>query len=318
MLNVFFAYSHRDEDLRDELDVHLAQLKRSKIIGTFHDRKIGAGKELDKGISEFLEPADIILLLISPYFLASDYCYEIELKRAMEKHEAGEARVIPVILRPCDWKSAPFGKLLAVPRDGKPITSHKDPHEGFLEVTMAIRAAADELRGETRGTTDRRSGSMAPTPSTKSEAKPKGAAPRLKRTITDLERDQYLATTFDEISNFFKNSLEALKANNAQLQTAFHALGRQHFSATAYVDGKLAGRCGIWVPREGFHQRAIAYSQGEGGGTSWNEMLHVADDGISPYLTATGMLGRPGEAGKMSAGGAASYFWEHFLNTLRN
>src|SRR5438270_622311 len=116
MLTVFFSYSHRDEDLRNELEVHLSALKRQDIIQAWHDRRIGSGNDFELTISEHLEASDIILLLVSPYFIASDYCYEIEMRRALQRHNAGEARVIPVILQPCDWQHLPFGKLLAVPK----------------------------------------------------------------------------------------------------------------------------------------------------------------------------------------------------------
>ena len=141
MLTVFFSYSHRDEAMRDELEIHLAMLQRQKIIEAWHDRRIGVGKDFAGEISEQLESADIILLLVSPYFLASDYCYDIEMTRAMERHREGSARVVPVILDPCDWHEAPFGKLLATPKDGKPISKHVSLHDGFLDVVQAIRQA---------------------------------------------------------------------------------------------------------------------------------------------------------------------------------
>ena len=145
MVKLFFSYSHRDESLRDELEIHLSALKRQGVIEVWHDRRIGAGKEFDSEISEHLESAQIILLLVSPYFIASDYCYDIEMTRALERHQAGEARVIPVILHPCDWHSLPFGKLTAVPKDGKAVSKYPNQHDAFLEITLAIRAAANDF-----------------------------------------------------------------------------------------------------------------------------------------------------------------------------
>jgi len=110
-IEVFFSYSHRDEKLRDKLAPHLSMLQREGVISAWHDRKIGAGTEWAKAIDDNLNAAGIILLLISADFLGSDYCYDLEMKRAMERHEAGEARVIPIILKPVDWSSAPFSKL---------------------------------------------------------------------------------------------------------------------------------------------------------------------------------------------------------------
>jgi hypothetical protein len=145
-MRLFYSYSHKDEQLRQKLETHLTLLKRQNFIEQWHDREISAGDEFDRSISENLEKADIVLLLISADFLGSDYCYEIELKRAMERHEAREARVIPVILRSCDWRHAPFGKLKALPRDGKPICG-SDWHsedEAFTDVAEGIRKVVEE------------------------------------------------------------------------------------------------------------------------------------------------------------------------------
>ena len=113
MASVFFSYSHKDEALRDQLETHLALLKNQGLIDAWHDRRILAGSEVDDAIFDKLDSADVILLLVSADFLSSSYCYSREMQRAMERHAAREARVIPVILRHCDWHGAPFGKLMA-------------------------------------------------------------------------------------------------------------------------------------------------------------------------------------------------------------
>jgi TIR domain len=119
MASVFFSYSHADEALRDQLEKQLSLLKRQGIIDVWHDRRIGGGQDFAQQIDEHVETDDIVLLLVSADFLDSEYCYEKEMKRAMERHETGEAVVIPVILRACDWHGAPFGKLNATPPDGR-------------------------------------------------------------------------------------------------------------------------------------------------------------------------------------------------------
>ena len=140
-IEVFFSYSHRDEGLRKRLEDHLSILRRQGVISGWHDRMIGAGQEWKGEIDRRLESARIILLLISPSFLASDYCYDVEMKRAVERHDRGEATVIPVILRPCDWHGAPFGKLQGLPKDAKPVISWRDRDEAFKNVAEGIRAA---------------------------------------------------------------------------------------------------------------------------------------------------------------------------------
>lgn len=144
-LEVFYSYSHKDEELRDELDTHLAMLKREGVIQGWHDRRIIAGQEWDGEIDTHLKTAHIILLLVSSDFLASSYCYDIEVEQAMERHEAGETRIIPIILRPCDWKSAPFGKLQALPKDALPVKKWADRDEAFLNIAEGIRRAAEHF-----------------------------------------------------------------------------------------------------------------------------------------------------------------------------
>lgn len=145
-IEIFYSYCHADEALRNELEKHLSQLRREGIIKGWHDRQIPAGKEWDGQINQHLDSADIILLLISSDFLASDYCNDIEVKRAMERHEAVEALVIPIILRSCDWNRAPFGKLQALPKDALPIKKWPDQDDAFLDVARGIRKAAEGLK----------------------------------------------------------------------------------------------------------------------------------------------------------------------------
>lgn len=144
-LEVFYSYSHRDERLRDELDKHLSILKRQNVIKGWHDRKIGAGKEWAGQIDGHLNDADIILLLISADFLASDYCYDVEMERAMQRHEMGQALIIPIILRPVDWKEGVFGKLQALPIDAKPVTSWGNRDRAFENIARGIREAVEKL-----------------------------------------------------------------------------------------------------------------------------------------------------------------------------
>ncbi|NER80778.1 MAG: toll/interleukin-1 receptor domain-containing protein [Leptolyngbya sp. SIO1D8] len=144
-IEVFFSYSHRDEDLRDELAKHLSILQRRGQIDTWYDRAIEAGTEPQSEIDQHLNRADIILLLVSADFLASDYCYDVEVKRAMERHAAEDARVIPVILRPVDWQDAPFGQLQALPQDGQPITKWGDLDDALLNVEQGIRRSIQAL-----------------------------------------------------------------------------------------------------------------------------------------------------------------------------
>jgi uncharacterized membrane protein len=146
-VKIFFCYAHEDEALLNKLKTHLRPLQRQGLIDAWHDRDISPGTKWEYEISQHLNSAQIILLLVSSDFMDSDYCYGIEMKRALERHERGEARVIPVILRHVYWQGEPLGKLQALPKDAKPITD-PDWHSldrAFLSVAEGIHKAVMEL-----------------------------------------------------------------------------------------------------------------------------------------------------------------------------
>lgn len=145
-LKIFISYSHRDENRRKELETHLKLLQRQGIITTWNYRLIGPGQEWKEHISSNLEQADIILLLVSPDFVASDYCWDKELARALERHEAGTARLVPVIVRDVNWSRAPFSRIQALPRDGKPVKRWPDRDTAWRNVTDGIEALVEDLR----------------------------------------------------------------------------------------------------------------------------------------------------------------------------
>ncbi len=139
-IDVFISFAYEDEEIMHELAKHLKVLHQLKIINLWHNRMISAGIEREHEIDFHLNKAELILMLISPDFMDSEYCYSIEMKRAMERHQQGEALVIPIILRPVHWQGAPFGKLQALPKDAIPITSEKwhHPDDAFYSVVEGI------------------------------------------------------------------------------------------------------------------------------------------------------------------------------------
>jgi|SRR5450755_3774146 tetratricopeptide (TPR) repeat protein len=145
-IEIFYSYAHADEKLRDELNKHLYNLKRQGFIVDWYDRDISAGTEWKHQIDSHLNTAQIILLLISPDFLASEYCYSIEMTRALERHEAGDARVIPIMLKSVDWHGAPFKKLQMLPKNAKAVTSWRNRSDAFVDIAKGIREVAKELK----------------------------------------------------------------------------------------------------------------------------------------------------------------------------
>ena len=150
---VFISYSHADEWLKNELIQHLSALKRKQMIDVWHDRLIPAGSLLDADIDTHIHSADIILLLISPAFLGSDYCFTREYKTAADRHQRGEAVVIPVLLRDCDWDVGGLRDFRALPTDAIPVTRIAAAREeserrdaAWLDVINGLKDVIENLK----------------------------------------------------------------------------------------------------------------------------------------------------------------------------
>ena len=148
-IEIFCCYARKDQPLLHELKIHLMPLQRKAVITLWADTDIDAGAEWEEEIEKHLITAQVILLLVSPYFIASDYCYSVEMKRAIERHEQGVARVIPVILRPVYWHSSPFSKLHALPRSAKPITTWRNRDAAWLDVVISILPIIENILAQT-------------------------------------------------------------------------------------------------------------------------------------------------------------------------
>jgi hypothetical protein len=315
MITVIFSYAHADEALRDRLDRHLAMLKRQGVIDVWHDRRIVPGEPIDEAIAAELERADLILLLVSPDFLASDYCYDRELHRAMERHAAGAAKVLPVILRPCDWHDAPFGRLLATPTDGKPITKFADLDDAFLEVTKAIRAALAGRKQQAAPDP----GTLLPSARSAGPIGPRSSNMRLKKSFSEADKDRFLDDTFEFMARFFENSLDELAKRNPGIETSFKRIDAHQFTAVTYRNGNARARCRIFMGSA--LSGGIAYSASDSGiGDSYNENISVQADEQSLFLQPLGMSMhmRSGEAARWTMEGAAEYYWSMFIEPLQH
>ncbi|MGH0028981.1 MAG: toll/interleukin-1 receptor domain-containing protein [Myxococcota bacterium] len=312
MIRVFVSYSHRDEPMREELEVHLAALKRQGVIEVWHDRCIDAGNDIDREISAELERAELVLLLVSPYFLASDYCYDIEMTRALRRHEAGEARVIPVILHPCDWHGAPFGKLRATPTDGKPISKFANSHDAYLEVVSDIRAAVGPKPGAATASLG-----FDNVPRTATQPQPpRSSNLRVKTPFSDRDRDDFRDQSFEYIANYFENSLEELSRRHPELDTRFRRNAANEFTAAVYLAGQKRTSCTVRLGAD--LAGDITYAHGDAIGGGFNEALGVEHDGYAPSLRALGLGSFSDRAERsLSQEGAGEHLWEMFIRPMQ-
>lgn len=149
-VTAFLSYSHKDESYRETLETHLAALRRQGRLDAWHDRKLLPGDAFDDVIAAEVERADLVILLVSPDFIASDYCVEKELARALERHAQNQCVVVPVIVRPCDWHEMPFGRLTALPTDGQPIATAENEDAAFLDVVKGLKLLIGHVAGSAK------------------------------------------------------------------------------------------------------------------------------------------------------------------------
>ncbi|PWC47895.1 toll/interleukin-1 receptor domain-containing protein [Azospirillum melinis] len=317
MAKLFISYSHKDEALRQELEVQLSMLRRQGLIEVWNDRRILAGDAVDGTISRHLEEADVVLLLVSADFLASNYCYEREMTRAMERQAAGEVRVIPVILRPCDWMHPPLSSLMATPTDGKPVTKWPDKDDAMVDVARAIRSAVEAMApSPVRRTPSARPPALSgPVPE-----RPRSSNLRIRQEFSDHDRHVFLEDAYGFIANYFEGSLEELERRNPGIQTSFRRIDADHFSATIFRHGSRMSGCRIWLGGFGSSRNTLFYSAKENGAdNSWNESISVDADSQSLYLRSTGMASYAGadREGKLTAEGGAELFWTMLIQPLQ-
>lgn len=144
-IQVFVSYVAEDESSRGDLYDHLSTLVRGGLITLWSDRDVPPGANRAREVGQRLAAADLILLLVSPSYLASDECGDVEVDRALARHEAGQARVVPIILRPCDWKDERLGRLRPAPLDGEPVSRWTSPDEAWTDVARRLRGVVREL-----------------------------------------------------------------------------------------------------------------------------------------------------------------------------
>lgn len=320
MTRAFISYSHADDALRAEFDKHLSLLRRQGLLELWSDHRIPAGGDFEKHISAELESADVIVLLISPDFMASDYCFGIEMKRAMERHQQGAAILVPVILRPVDWHSAPFGALKALPRDGKPVVKWQTLDDAFLDIVQALRsllAARATPASQGLGMAAAPIAIAAPgQPAIAAPPRPRSGTLSLAREFKDIDRDNFLDEAFVYIQTFFQNSLQDIGERNPGVEGKLRRLSEVGFTATLYRDGSKLTGCYIRISGAFGRDRNIGYSGNDSAqDNSFNEMLSVEIDRHTLHLKPM-MSSWTGSTTKLTYEGAAEKLWQLFIERL--
>ena len=319
MTTLVFSYSHADEAQRNELEKHLSPLKRMGKITTWHDRRIVPGQEFEHQIDHYFSQADIILLLISSDFIASDYCYQVEMTNALERHKKGEAVVIPVILRECAWHQLPFGSIMAATIDGKAISRFASHDEGYVQVADAVSRAIANLKAKKPQQIVH-----APAPAnpmlqtTDTVFIPRSSNLSLTKNFTDLDKDRARREGFEYVARYFANSLDELKKRHAGLDVDFHRPDNDSFTCAVYINGGKVGQCGIWCGSRNMGFGDICYSQSGVTRNSCNESLSVADNGQTlGFRTLMGLGYSSSRDSLLTNEGMAEHLWDMFFSPIQ-
>jgi len=321
----FISYTHADTDLKDELVRHLAPLRREGLIAIWHDAMLTPGEHLDPTVQAALAASDLILLLVSADFIASEYCYDEEMLRAFDRQRAGTARVVPIILRPCQWKGVPVGErqtlseFVALPKDGLAVTSWSDRDAAFDNAAGAIRAM---LRAPAAiGAGNARTASVR-----QSVAAPKANPASTGTTMlgiaakpTDLDRDRFLRAGFAATATLFERKLVELSTSEARTDTDFERIDSRSFSASVYLDGKRVGQIAIFYGAEMWRDAlCVSYDSATSSRNSMNDWLSIEETPQGLAFKSSNPMSRNQAEGPMDADSAANYFWESFLVQVRS
>ncbi|MGD9924472.1 MAG: hypothetical protein AB7V13_23960, partial [Pseudorhodoplanes sp.] len=223
------------------------------------------------------------------------------------------ARVIPVILRPCDWHGMPFGKLNATPKDGKAISTWPNLDEAFLDVVKAIKGAV----GHSASVAPTRLATQAVSPAERASF-PRSSNLRVKKQFTDADKDRHLDEAFEYMTKFFEGSLHELEQRNDGLQTTFRQIDANTFTAIVYQHGKTVAECRI--SRGGFMGKGITYSSDAGSrSNSINDNLSVEADDQGMYLKTMMNFGSSAlrDDAQLTFEGASEYYWSRLIERIQ-
>ena len=305
-MKVFISYSHKDEAARRQLYTHLAVLRQDGSINDWFDRKILAGGIIDAEIAERLESSGLFLLLVSPDFLASDYCVEREMERALERHHSGTARVVPIIVEPCDWASTPLRDLKVLPRDGKPISEWTNENKAYLDVVQELRRILQEE--EVTRDVEQAEATIRQGPSRSGARRY-----RVKREFDEIDRSDFREAAFSIIRDYFESAVAEIAAIE-DLRGRFVSLSTTSFTCTIVNRACQNGTAHITVhgrkDNMGFGDISYSFTENAPANTA-NGMFMIEADEYELFLSS--MMGFGQHEKRLTPEAAAERLWEDFL-----
>jgi len=307
-MNIFVSYTHVDERYLERLHKHFAMLKREGDFFAWTDHDILAGVQIDNRIRKELKSSNVFLALISPDYLASNYCYEEEFKHALALFKEGQMRIIPVIVEPCDWHSSPFSEFKALPNDGKPVSEWTNSNNAFLDVVKGLRAVASAMAQENQDFT---SNDIISQVTTASSAR----RPRLKQDFDYIQRSDFADKAFETIKSYFQSSCLEISGIDDSIKAKFENMGNSAFTCTVINRGKIGGGTAHITVHNSktSHFGAMSFSyDSHGQGNTSNGGISVEADDYNMYLSLNA-FSSSGREQKLTANQVAEKLWEDFV-----
>jgi len=304
MANLFLSYSHNDARLVERLNVHLASMKRQVAIETWFDHDILAGEDFSDEIRNALDKADIFIAIITPDYLNSAYCYDIEMQEALKRHAQGTLTVVPVIGQPCDWTSSPFAKLKAIPQDGKPISEFTNENNAFLIII-------NELRRLIEGRKEKSPGQKQTVAATINRY-------RVKQDFDPVDLLNFRDESFKTIFEYFKSAIEEISGVD-QLKARFVTEQTQQFTCVITNRAKIntSGYISIGVVlSDHFGSNGISYALAERLNQNvYGSNFEIAHSDYELYWAKHDVF-QQRETEKLSAKDIAKTLWELFIEQV--
>ena len=302
----FLSYSHADEKALERLHKHLAVLRRDGSLAAWTDHAILAGDNLDDEITAQLEESDLFIAIVSPDYLASKYCYEREFQRALERAEGGAMRIVAIIIEPCDWLSTPLHKLMALPKDGKPISEWTNPNNAYLDVVTQLRRLLSVKPADAG-----RAAAAAPVEQAARRV-------RLKRDFDAIEKAEFVDRTYQVMRRYFEEAAAELSQASEDLRTRLEDMDQNAFTCSLVNRARQSGgEAHITVRnakgRESFHGDLSYIFEKHAAASSSHGGIRVEADDYQLFLTTERFsMGRDGTV-RFTPERVAEWLWNEFV-----
>lgn len=306
----FISYSHADEKALERLHKHLAMLRRDGTLDAWTDHAILAGGNLNQEIIKSLNASSVFIALVSPDYLASNYCYEKEFQHALKLADEGKMRIVPIILEPCDWLSSPFKDFMALPKDGQPISGWTNQNNAYLDVVTRLRQVLTSPV-VTEAVAGGASGGVA-LPSRR---------PRIKQDFDSIQKSEFADAAYQTIKEYFRASCVELNQVGDTLRAKFEEMDPTAFTCTVVNRGKRSGgEADITVRntkgrRGGFGDINYVYQRYYTDNNTSNGSIRVDNDDYSMFLTMDAFsYSHGGERDKkLTPERTAELLWNNFV-----